>query len=88
MKKQMKQAAHVPKALTPPITGKKSAPKTERPGQAAKVEAKTEQFDPRKFSKRKNVVKKTEPDVVPAGNRPNTLRSKTINSKKLDDIRI
>lgn len=87
MKKQMK-LAKLPRAATPPMAGKKAAPKTERPGQAPKVEAKTIQARLKDFSDRKSTPKKTENDVAPPGNRPNTLRSKKINSKKLDNLRI
>ena len=88
MKKQVITGSKMPKALTPSMSNKKAAPRSERPGQAPKVEAKMVQVTPSNFSSRKSSPKKTENDVLPPGKRPNTLRSNKINSKKLDNIRI
>ena len=87
MKRQM-QVVKAPKAMTPKVAGKGIKPEPRAAAHPAKSEAKTIQVDPKDLSTRKSTPKKTEPDSVPAGKRPNTLRSNKINAKKLDNIRI
>ena len=87
MKRQMK-VVKAPKAMTPKVPGKGIKPEPKGAAMPSKPEAKTIQVDPKDFSTRKSTPKKTEPDAMPAGKRPNTLRSNKINAKKLDNIRI
>ena len=77
----------IPKELA---NSKKAAPDghNKGAGKPAPSESKAMTLRMKPFSERKHVIKKTENDVTPAGGRPNTLRSKKVNAKKLDDIRI